>query len=396
MCDIVLDNGALALIRMFEAAGYEAYAVGGCIRDALMRRPVSDTDVAVSVPPDVTERVLKENGVRFFETGVKHGTVTALLDGVTYELTTFRVDGGYKDHRRPDSVTFVSGLDDDLARRDFTVNAIAFSPRTGVVDPFGGSGDIGSHILRAVGDPEKRFSEDALRILRGMRFCSTLDFEIEPDTAAAMRVCAPLLSTVARERVTAELLKLLKGAAAARALRECRDVLPFIHPALASADERAFSVISALPQNALLRLAALLIFAPDDGLYDLRLSGKERRTVKALLACANEPMPRDRAEIKRRLRTRELSLFKDCCLLRSVLSGEDPSFSVKTAESVIENGEPYRMADLAVNGGDLVLLGISGKNTGAALSELLELVTDEKLPNEREAIMKYVTDKYEK
>ena len=390
MCKPILDKGSLKLINIFENAGYEAYAVGGCVRASLMRRPVSDIDIAVSAPPSLSERLLEEQGIRFFETGIKHGTVTALVDGVTYELTTFRTDGEYSDNRRPDSVTFVTDLREDLSRRDFTVNAIAYSPRTGIVDPFGGTEDIEHRTLRAVGDPEKRFSEDALRILRGVRFSSTLDFTIEKATAAAMLEKSPLLKNVARERVTVELFKLLEGVAAPRALRENSGVLPHVHPALASPDENAFSALEKLPRTATVRLAALLFFAPADDLYDLRLSREQKHDVSFYVSNVSSPLPADPAEVRLCLCNWGAERLYGLCRLRRAIFGDDPSLVISEAESVISEGKPYRVCDLAVSGTDLVALGVKGAQIGAVLAGLLRLVVREEIPNEKEALLAYV------
>lgn len=386
----MLDNGAQALINIFEAAGYEAYAVGGCVRDSLMRRPVSDIDIAVSTPPALTERLLEEQGIRFFETGIKHGTVTALVDGVTYELTTFRTDGEYSDNRRPDSVTFVTDLREDLSRRDFTVNAMAYSPRTGVVDPFSGRDDLARRTLRAVGDPEKRFSEDALRILRGARFSATLDFVIEQNTAAAMLEKAPLLKNVARERVTVELFKLLEGVAAARALRENSGVLPFVHPDLAAADEKAFSALESLPRTATVRLAALLYFAPSADFYDLRLSREQKHDVSFYVSNVSSPLPVDPAAVRLRLCDCGAERLIGLCGLRRAIFGDDPSFVIAETENVVNNGLPYRVSDLALSGDDLAALGMRGAQIGSALTSLLRLVVREELANDRETLLSYL------
>ena len=183
---VSLDSGAMRLISAFEKSGFSIYAVGGCVRDALLNRPVSDIDLAVSATPEQNKLVLQKNDIRYVETGISHGTLTALVGGRAYEITTFRTDGRYSDNRRPDSVNFVSDIRGDLARRDFTVNAMAYNPREGIIDIFNGADDLKSGIIRAVGDPDIRFEEDSLRILRGLRFASVLNFEIESVTAFSM------------------------------------------------------------------------------------------------------------------------------------------------------------------------------------------------------------------
>ena len=223
-----------ALDRL-EAAGWEAFIVGGAVRDALRGCAAGDWDITTNAEPEQVERVF--SGERLIETGLRHGTVTVLLDGLPLEITTYRVDGGYSDHRRPDSVTFTRSLRDDLLRRDFTMNALAYNPRTGLVDICGGAEDLARGVVRCVGEPERRFREDGLRILRALRFASVLGFTIEPETAAAIHRCAELLRYLAAERVLSELTKLLCGQNASAVLREFSDVLAVPHTG-AAADVR--------------------------------------------------------------------------------------------------------------------------------------------------------------
>ena len=207
----------MALDRL-EAAGWEAFVVGGAVRDALRGCAAGDWDITTDAEPEQIERVF--SGERLIETGLRHGTVTVLLDGLPLEITTYRVDGGYSDHRRPDSVTFTRSLRADLLRRDFTMNALAYHPRTGLVDICGGAEDLARGVVRCVGEPERRFREDGLRILRALRFASVLGFTIEPETAAAIHRCAGLLRYLAAERVLSELTKLLCGQNAGAVLRD--------------------------------------------------------------------------------------------------------------------------------------------------------------------------------
>ena len=257
-------------LNRLERAGFEAYAVGGCVRDRLMGRVPTDYDVATAALPEETAAVFA--GERVIETGLRHGTVTVLLDGCPLEITTFRVDGAYSDARHPDAVTFTRSLRADLARRDFTVNAMAYSTRTGLVDPFGGEADLRAKRICCVGDPAARFREDALRILRCIRFSSVLGFAIDPATAAAARENRALLRTISAERVAEELKKLVCGADVRRVVLEETDilgaVLPEIRP-MRGFDQRnkhhVYDVLEhcaaaceAVPPEPVLRLAALL------------------------------------------------------------------------------------------------------------------------------------------
>lgn len=228
---IEFPRPVVRLIRTLNEAGYEAYAVGGCVRDALLGRQPNDWDLTTSALPEQIKACFANR--RVIETGIKHGTVTVLDGGVPYEITTYRLDGAYSDHRRPDSVEFVSDLKEDLRRRDFTVNAMACHPETGVVDLFGGQDDLRAGIIRCVGEPEHRFTEDALRILRALRFASTYDFAIAPATGRAALKLAPTLQNVSPERIFVELKKLLCGKGARRVLAEYSDILFTIFPALA-------------------------------------------------------------------------------------------------------------------------------------------------------------------
>lgn len=205
------------ILDMLENAGYEAYIVGGCVRDSIMGFTPHDFDVTTSALPKETKKVFKD--MRVIETGIKHGTVTVLSDGIPVEITTYRVDGEYHDSRRPESVSFTRSLKEDIARRDFTMNGIAYSPKRGWFDEFGGAEDIKRGIIRCIGDPERRFHEDALRILRGLRFSASLGFEIESNTAKAMLDSRELLTNISAERIFSELSGLLTGRNSDRNLR---------------------------------------------------------------------------------------------------------------------------------------------------------------------------------
>ena len=217
-------------IGRLEAAGYEAFAVGGCVRDSLLGNEPGDYDLTTAAKPEETKRVFQ--GEKIVETGIKHGTVTVILGETPLEITTFRVESEYRDNRRPERVEFTKSIEEDLARRDFTMNALAYSESRGIVDPFGGEADIKAGIIRAVGDPEKRFREDALRIMRALRFASALGFEIEPETEKALLENRALLLNVSAERLSEELLKLLCGQNVRRVLMKYTDVLGVILPEL--------------------------------------------------------------------------------------------------------------------------------------------------------------------
>lgn len=230
---------AAAVIGKLCADGYEAYAVGGCVRDTMLGRAPNDWDVTTSALPETTLSLFScADGFKAVPTGIAHGTVTVISGGEPVEVTTFRVDGKYSDHRRPDSVGFTGRLEEDLARRDFTINAMAYSPERGLIDPYGGERDLGDRIIRCVGEPERRFDEDALRILRALRFASTLGFEIDARTAEADVGLRALILDISRERVSAELEKLLLGQDAEKILRTYEPVFLTTIPELADEDFR--------------------------------------------------------------------------------------------------------------------------------------------------------------
>lgn len=224
-------------IEILGKGGHSAYVVGGAVRNVLMDIPVNDWDITTSALPEETLTLFKD--FRTIETGIKHGTVTVIVDGMGLEITTFRIEHGYSDNRHPDKVDFTDKVECDLSRRDFTVNAIAYSPVSGFADPFGGCDDIRKEIIRCVGDPDKRFGEDALRILRALRFASVLGFEIDPVTAESIHKNKHLLKNVSVERIFVELSKLLCGKKAAEILTEYKDVIFFVLPELEPMDNCA-------------------------------------------------------------------------------------------------------------------------------------------------------------
>ena len=265
-----LPQGARYVMARLEESGYQAYAVGGCVRDSLLGRAPKDWDICTDALPEDMQRIFRCD--HLIETGLKHGTLTVMKGGEPYEVTTFRVDGEYTDHRHPDGVHFVTEVREDLARRDFTVNAMAWNPKTGVVDAFGGREDLARGVIRCVGDAETRFGEDALRIMRALRFASVYGFAIEEETARAIHRLKDTLQDVAAERIRVELAKLLCGQGAGQILREYSDVLFAILPQLAAMHgfdqhtpyhaydvwEHTVRAVESVPANEVLRLTMLL------------------------------------------------------------------------------------------------------------------------------------------
>lgn len=228
MSRITIPDGAREIIDTLTSAGFEAYVVGGCVRDSLLGLEPHDWDICTSALPSDVMSIFSEK--RIIGTGMKHGTVTILTDSGGYEVTTFRIDGDYSDHRRPDSVTFTTSLDEDLSRRDFTINAMAYNDAVGLIDPFGGIYSLCNREISCVGSPAHRFEEDALRIMRALRFASTYGFCIEDRTAKAIHLFAPSLNNIAVERIQSELCKLLLGDGALNILLDYSDVIATIIP----------------------------------------------------------------------------------------------------------------------------------------------------------------------
>lgn len=259
-----IPNKVDKILRILSREGYDAYVVGGCVRDILMGRKPHDWDITTSAEPAAVKECFK--GYKVIETGIKHGTVTVLMDGEPYEITTFRSDGAYSDGRHPDTVTFSKDIRVDLARRDFTMNALAYSPSRGLIDEFGGLSDIQSRTIKAVGDPEKRFAEDSLRIMRAIRFAGTLGFMLEPGTARAVKALAPTAGRASAERIMTEVSKLFMGAYAAYAVKqyknEINEAISFSGARIM--DRKAMRSLEHAPASLPLRLA-LLLDVPEEG-----------------------------------------------------------------------------------------------------------------------------------
>ncbi len=424
------------ILKTLEGAGHEAWCVGGAVRDALLGVEPGDWDVTTSAPP---EAVLSLFAPHALPTGLKHGTVT-VGPGRGVEVTTFRRDGDYLDNRHPDHVEFTGSLTEDLARRDFTANAIAVNLRGEIADPFGGREDLSAHTLRAVGGPEGRFREDALRILRGLRFASRLGFAIEPDTAAAIRRCAPLLRNIAAERIQSELTGILCGGHVLEILLDYPDVLGVFLPEILPSvgfdqhsvyhcydvwSHTAHAVAAAAPVP-VLRYAMLLhdlgkpeTFTMDgDGrghfyghwrrsvplaeavLDRLRMDNQSKKTILTLVERHDAPLTLSEKSVRRALSrygeetVRLLLRVKRADNLAQAEQYRDRQHLIDQWEDlldlVLQSGDCFSLGQLAVRGGDLTALGLRGPAVGAALRELLEQVMDEKLPNDRGMLLEYV------
>lgn len=379
---------------MLEERGHRAYLVGGCVRDGLLGRVPGDWDLATAAVPDETAACFA-HCARVVPTGLRHGTLTVVLDGVTMEITTFRVDGRYSDARRPDSVAFTADIREDLARRDFTVNAMAYRPGEGIVDPFGGEADLRAGVLRCVGEADVRFHEDALRILRALRFRSQLGFRLDPVTARSVLENRRLLGRVSAERVMHEMDRLLCGRYAAETLREYPAVFEEIIPDLASRDAGALErTVYALGHTAPIRevrLAALLggCGGVREILTRLRCDGATVRLVSTLAENREADIPPQEREIRRwlsRLGEERLRLLLEL-QKGDVSRAQDAQAAEALLDRVAASGACVMLSELAVGGKDLLAMGLSpGPWVGRILSHLLTRVVDGDLPNTRDAL----------
>ena len=421
-----------ALSRL-ETFGHEAYVVGGAVRDAMLGREVHDYDITTSASPDEIKTVFAD--FHTILTGEKHGTVTVVVEGMPLEITTYRVDGEYTDGRRPDSVEFTKNIREDLARRDFTVNAMAYSPTRGLCDPFRGADDLKIGVIRAVGDPIKRFTEDSLRILRAFRFAARLGFEIEEKTLAAAKSERKRLPAVSAERIGSEVLGLLSAERPSRSLclmhsaHVLDEIMPAAYFETLSAkkfspadflpnrfpeglylkkerkDAEKLGFISARAHLAALRLGMLLRDSDKAVVADipkrLKLSGELSAIVTAV---ASSPLPKraDGASIRTYasgITGKITPKFAYFILLTAsargerLFSGESASLAAKNLYESAERGEPMSVSELAVCGRDLLDAGVpAGARVGEVLSELLAAVLANPDFNTRENLLSLVSD----
>lgn len=430
-----IPSGALTILKTFRSAGYEAYVVGGCVRDSILGRVPGDWDICTSALPEETKGLFPKT----VDTGIKHGTVTVLMEGEGFEVTTFRVDGKYLSHRKPEQVTFVRSLTEDLRRRDFTVNAMAMDEFGEIIDPFGGQADLKQGILRAVGDGDLRFREDALRILRGLRFSAQLGFSLEESTVLAMKHNCHLLKLISGERIYQELCKLITAPNAVNVLRAYPDilgeVLPEILPAVGFHQhtpyhhldvwEHTLAALDAAPADLILRWTMLLhdlgkpnTFSLDEkgqghfyghGEKSAELAGNllkrlhtdnlTRDTVCLLVEHHGDMLPESRKSARKWVgrygeeTLRRLLTVKRCDILGLHPDKREPALAALEQtealfETVLREETCFTLKDLKLSGGDLMELGLKpGPKIGAIRNQLLEEVLEERLENCRNALL---------
>ena len=434
-----LTKGANLIIDKLTQGGYKAYAVGGAVRDSVMAVPFSDVDVTTSATPTQMLEVFKD--LKVYPTGLKHGTITVVVDDESIEVTTFRTEKGYSDNRRPDEVTFINDLEEDLKRRDFTINAMAYNDKEGLIDYFDGVKDVKNKIIRAVGDADTRFKEDALRILRALRFSSVLNFEIEKSTKDAIFKNKKLLKNVSIERVYVELIKLLLGDGVERVLLEYREVIFEIIPELKASsgfDQKStyhcydvythiVKSLAVSKKDKIVRLSLLLhdigkplCFTIDDKgvghfyghqlksaemansiLKRLKVDNYTLNTVTKIIELHDTKTNLSRYEVKNFLRLYGIEFLE---LLTSVRLGDTYAHSkdciedrknsiinmLEVAKDIIKNNECYLLKDLKINGNDVKSLGFSGEDIKNVLNNILFKVMKGELKNERQILLKAI------
>lgn len=423
-------------INLLQSAGFEAYAVGGCVRDSLLGKTPNDWDITTSAKPEDMKSVFAD--FHCIDTGIKHGTVTVVIDGEPLEITTFRLDGEYEDNRHPKSVTFTSNLGADLGRRDFTVNAMAYSKKTGTVDLFGGQNDLKNKIIRCVGDPDRRFNEDALRILRALRFASALDFEIEEKTAQSLLKNCALLGNISEERISKELLKLVCGKGAKRILTDFApvlfEILPELQPMYKNSHdnphhcydiyEHTLIAVESIDPEPTLRFAMLLHDCgkpavkkfDENGVAHFyghqRISAEISAQILARLKVSNKfrdeilflVSNHDRWELYENTEKmpRYLSKFgldgvlKLLKVMRADVLAQSPEYRYRldqiadaeeTAKNLAAQKPCLSLSELQINGRTLMDIGIpQGRKLGAVLAQLLDEVIDGVTKNTQEAL----------
>lgn len=441
--EIHIPTGARKIIARLEQHGYEAYIVGGCVRDSLMGKRPSDWDICTSARAEEMMALFEDK--RVIPTGIQHGTLTILAEDGAYEVTTFRIDGEYLDHRHPKSVAFTRELAEDLSRRDFTINAMAWHPERGLIDLFGGVEDLRDRLVRAVGDPVQRFNEDGLRMLRMVRFATVLDFDYDPATYDAVRKQGHLLQYISKERIQVELNKILLAAHPARGLEDLYTLgmYPYIIPMMChtvgfaqrggyhflDVFEHSLLAVGVIAPELVLRLTMLLhdIGKPfvwdsseslsydrfDDHaavsaklagkiLRDLKYDNATRKDVVELIAHHNDILLPDPVNVRRALarlgevQTRRLVQVKVADLIAHDLAGEREKILALFAEisdvidEVVARGDCTSVKALAIGGQDMMALGLSGRAIGQMLNAALELVLEKPKMNTRETLLNWV------
>ena len=389
---MLLTSDVEFIISRLAENGHRADVVGGPVRDWLRGVTPADYDITTSATPEQIKAAFSD--CRTVDTGIKHGTVTLVLNKEPFEITTYRIDGDYLDSRHPETVSFTRNITEDLARRDFTVNAIAYNPEFGITDPFGGREDIEKKIIRAVGDPRRRFSEDALRILRALRFSATLGFKIEEKTAEALREKSRLLLNISAERIYTEWKKLLSGDFAYLVIRDFSDVIAVFIPELSGLrlpDEKNFACdfLTRQAQLFYLTLGNDSATAADIALRRLKTDTATHDITVKMLENVGKYRLSNLSEAGKMLIDLDVNVAQALTKLEISLGNFDPQ-SKELLNEYLESGLPYKTSHLAIDGNDIKALGITGKEIGKTLSCLLSCAASGELENKKDTLLDFV------
>lgn len=436
--NIVLPKNVKTIIKILNTHNYEAFIVGGCVRDSVIGLTPHDWDICTNAKPEEIKKCFENFNT--FDSGIKHGTISVVLDGEVFEVTTYRIDGTYSDNRRPDSVTFTSDITQDLARRDFTINAMAYNEKRGLIDPYGGRNDLSDKIIKCVGNPDFRFNEDALRIIRALRFASVYNFEIDDETAKSIHKNADLLNNIAVERISVELNKLLSGNGAEKILNNYRDVIAVFIPEIKPMFDynqhtkhhnrdlwhHTIYAVKSIDNTPLLRMSMLLhdIGKPkackrdEDGTchfkghpkysaemaenilrrlkysndfietcitlikyHDVRFSGSKRQLRHVMSAIGDK-----KVELLLKIQRADIMAQSDYKHKEKL---EKLNLACKTYKEILADKDCFTLKQLKINGNDIKNLGVSeGIKIGKILKILLGLVIEDKIENEKSALIK--------
>lgn len=400
MFNINIPTKVETIIECLELNGYEAYIVGGCVRDSLLGKIPNDWDITTNATPNEIINIFEKT----IPTGIKHGTVTVLVDNIPFEVTTYRIDGEYSDGRHPDSVKFTESINKDLSRRDFTINAMAYNPKKGVVDIFDGCKDLNKKLIRCVGNPSIRFEEDALRMLRAIRFSAQLNFTIEETTINSIKEKSPLIKEVSIERIQSEINKILLFDSSKLYLLKKVRLLEYIIPEICDDLSEILIFTNNIESNLHLKLTMLFRnMSLDSTHYVLRRLRYDNKTINRVLILSkyrDYNIELDRISIKRILnKLGDLTLFEDLIKLKMAnLSNKDPEILnllniQKRANIIIQQKECFMIKDLALNGKDLISIGVNrGREIGETLDKLMEIVIEKPELNNKDELSKIVLE----
>ena len=397
---IKLPEYILTCLKQLNSNGYECYVVGGAIRDSLLGRHISDYDLATNATPLDIKNVFTKEAI--YDNGIKHGTITVIIKSHPIEITTYRIDGEYFDGRHPKSVYYTQSIYEDCKRRDFTINAICYHPKSGFLDFFDGMDDLNNKVIRCIDDPDKRFNEDALRIMRALRFSAQLEFSIEQNTKESIFKNKDLLHKISIERITDEFLKIIKCDNCSKIIQEYFEIFSLFIKELKTLNdyqiEKTVSFLDNHIYSTSTKIATLLYYLKDDALSImeyLKLPNTTKRKVMYLLEYENVDLTH-RLTLKKTLSISE-EYFNDLLEFTKII---DPSLNIKEirteANYILKNNEPIRLKQLHISGNDVVALGFKGHDISIILNDVLNQIMDGSVLNIKEDMINYINETYKK